>query len=126
MQNLLFHCLDYSKEKLKVFADVKSCETLSDSVTNYIHVYIPPTYFIKIPLLLIQSGCSGVRPFQIHHNILQLSLEPDLRLLQAGSLRLRRFNCFLRLLEPGCKLLPGGIKKVDEEKLLIYFCLSSI
>lgn len=45
---------------------------------------------------------------QVYGEVLHLSLQPLLDLLQAGSSGLGRLRCLLSLLETHCKFAPGG------------------
>ena len=74
-------------------------------------------HLVKAPLLLVQVGGQGIGPLNVNHEVLHLSLQPLLGLLQRGTLGVGGLNGLLSLLETLSQLLPvwdkRGIVKVS-------------
>ena len=65
-------------------------------------------YLIEVPLLFVE-GCAGsVGPLHIEHEVLDLILEPLLRLLEGSTLGVHSFHVFLSCLQPLGQFLPLG------------------
>lgn len=61
---------------------------------------------IKVPLFLVQGGGGGVGSLHVHHQVLHLSLQPLLGLLQRRTLEVHGLHCFFCLLQMESQLLP--------------------
>ena len=63
-------------------------------------------YLIEVPLLFVQSCAGSVCPLNIEHEVLDLILEPLLRLLKGSAFGVHGFYMFLSSLQPLGQLLP--------------------
>ena len=66
----------------------------------------PCLHLVKAPLLLVQVGSQGVGPLNINHEVLHLSLQPLLGLLQRSTLGIGGLDGLLSLLETCSQFLP--------------------
>ena len=78
-------------------------------------------YPVKVPLLLIQVGSQGIGPLNINHEVLHLSLQPLLGLLQRGTLGVGGLDSLLSILETLSQLLPV----CGQKRQLLSFLLFS-
>ena len=69
-------------------------------------------HLIKVPLLLVKVGSQTISSLHINHEVLHLTLQPLLGLLQRGAFGVHSFNGFLSILETLGKLFPAGKKKL--------------
>ena len=65
-------------------------------------------HLVKVPLLLVEVGGHCVCSLNINHEVLHLSLQPLLGLLQGGTFGVGRLNGLLCLLQTLGQLLPIG------------------
>lgn len=65
-------------------------------------------HLVEVPLLLVKVGGHGVGSLNVNHEVLHLSLQPLLGLLQGGALGVGRLNGLLCLLQTLGQLLPIG------------------
>ena len=63
-------------------------------------------HLVKVPLLLIQVGSQAIGSLNINHEVLHLSLQPLLGLLQRGTLGVGGLNGLLSFLKTLSQLLP--------------------
>ena len=64
------------------------------------------THLIEVPLLLVEVGGQAVSSLHVNHEVLHLSLESLLGLLQRGTLGVHSLDLLLSLLETLGQLLP--------------------
>lgn len=69
-------------------------------------------HLVKVPLLLVEVGGQCVGSLNINHEVLHLSLQPLLGLLQGGALGVGRLNGLLGILQTLGQLLPVGQQTV--------------
>lgn len=67
---------------------------------------------IETLLLFIQAGCLSISSFHVSHEVLHLSLQSLLRLLQRRALGIDGLISLLRLLQALSKFLPGRNKSM--------------
>ena len=63
-------------------------------------------YLVKVPLLLVKVGSQSVSPLHIDHEVLHLTQESLLGLLQRGTLGVGSLNLLLSILKALSQLFP--------------------
>ena len=75
-------------------------------VTKFVWIASLAIYLIKVPLLLVKVGSQRIGSLHINHEVLHLTLQPLLGLLQRGALGVHSLNGFLSILQALGKLFP--------------------
>ena len=86
-------------------------------------------HLIKVPLLLVKVGSQSIGSLNVNHEVLHLTLQPLLGLLQGGALGVHSLNGFLSILQALGKLFPVVkrnylILSEQRQQKWIYFCKS--
>ena len=72
------------------------------------------SYLVKVPLLLVKVGGQRISSLHINHEVLHLSLQPLLGLLQRGTLGVHSLDALLSILQALGKLFPVTKKNIFE------------